>query len=145
MFQRAGEALEILAARRLREHREVETVGAEIPRAGARIARELVDGEKGAFGVVQENGLGAVEIEHGHSFGAGGYRFQRGNRHIVQVAKAHRSAARGMMPRRTHQTENRLARPRRLQGGQRRADGGAGVIHEIRVAGSILVEVLFAT
>ena len=103
--------------------------------------------KKARVGVVQEDGLGAiavvhVEIKHRHAFGAGGQRFEGGNRDIVQVAKAHRPVARGVMPRRAHQAENRFPGPRGLQRVQRRADGGPGVIHKVRVSGSVLVEVL---
>ena len=57
-----------------------------------------------------------------------GDRFQRSDGDVVEIAKAHRSFARGVMAGRAHEAENIFACARKLQRIQRRSHGRAGVL-----------------
>ena len=134
-------------ARRARRDGIIETVVADIRRAGAGIKRIQVDGKKRDARPVEQDRLRAVavmhvEIENRDALGAGGRGFERGDGDVVQVAKAHCPVAGGMMAGRPHQAENTFAPARGSQRVQRGGDGGAGVAGDIFVIRRVGIEIL---
>ena len=99
--------MDVLPADRRREHREIVAVVPDVPRAGAGVAGELVNGQEGRTGLLQENRLGPIAVMHvkikdRDAFGPSGHCFEGGNRDVVQVTEAHRPVARRVVPRRAH-------------------------------------------
>ncbi len=105
-----------------------------------------MDGEKRGAGPVEQNGFGAVavmhvEIENGDPLCAGGGSFEHGDGDVVQVTKAHRPVAGGVMTGRSHQTENAFALARGGQRGERGGSGGAGETGDVFVKRRVGVKI----
>ncbi len=81
-----------------------------------------------------------VEIKDGHALASVGARLQGGDGDGIEVAEAHGAILRGVVPRRTQQTERGLAG---LSGGQR-LQGPAGrttrVLGDVRIGGRVAIE-----
>jgi len=68
--------------------------------------------------------------------------FEHGDGDVVQVTKAHRPVARGVMAGRAHEAENVFAVARGFQRIQRRGDGGAGKRDDVFVKRCVSVKIL---
>ena len=83
-----------------------------------------------------------VEIKNGGAFRAGRQGFQHGDGDVVQIAKAHRPVAQGVVAGRAHEAENIFAVARGFQRIQRGGDGGAGKRDDVFVKRRVGVKIL---
>ena len=106
----------------------------------------LVDRKKRATRMIKEDSLGSIsvvdiKIVNRDFFDAVGQGFQRRNRNLVQITKAHRTLALRMMSRRANQTEGRLTLSRQSERLQGRANGTFGMFPDFWISGCISVEI----
>lgn len=83
---------------------------AERTGACARVTGELVHGGKCDAGIICDDRLGAVamvsvEIPNSDALRALRERLERGYGDVIEITESHRLVARGVMTRRSHQTE----------------------------------------
>src|SRR5579863_10267916 len=96
----------------------VKAVLPHVSRAGAWIARKLMDGEKKGARLIQQDRFRAVAVMHIEVKDSDSLptrqSFQAGNRNVVEVTKPHRARPGGVVPGRAHQAEHMLSGSRRL-------------------------------
>src|SRR5438874_11605512 len=102
---------------------------------------------EGDFRITRDDFLRAVavmgiEIPNRDAIRSGFQRIERSDRNVVEITKAHCPVARGVMSRRSHQTERALPAERGASRFDRCSSRFSGVLADIWMRGRIKIEIV---